>query len=285
MRMRNTGGIMDFYTTEKISDHITRIRAFWNDACMYFVQGEERGLLIDTGYGFGDLKSFVDSLTDKPYDVVVSHGHLDHANGAGQWDKVYMSHLDLELYHSSCSVEKRKGFLKRFIPDIDKYDDSMFQAPHDDSFLDLKDGDIFSLGGVTVETIAAPGHTKGIMVFLVKEDRIILFGDACGVFTLFVMPEATSLEEYISTLETLKSRENEYDRILRQHGTCESPKALLDEDIAIVRSILDGTDDHEPTEFNGIKCFIARKLDPETGQRADGKEGNILYIPEKIRKA
>ena len=276
---------MDFYTTEKVTEHITRIRAFWNDACMYYVEGNERAVLIDTGYGFGDLKGFVDGLSDKPYDVLISHGHVDHANGAGQWGKVYMSHNDIDLYHTRCSVEDRREKLKRFIPDIDNYDDSYFPPVHDDNFIDLNDGDDFDLGGVTVHTIAAPGHTKGMLVFLVKEDRTILFGDACGVFTLFVMDEATSLEEYISTLETLKSYEDQYDRILRQHGTCESPKSLLDEDIAIVKSILAGTDDHVPMEFNGIPCFIARAVKPDSNERVDGKEGNILYIPEKIHKA
>ena len=276
---------MDFYTTEKVTEHITRIRAFWNDACMYYVEGSDRAVLIDTGYGFGDLKRFMDGLSDKPYDVLISHGHLDHANGAGQWDKVYMSHKDIDLYHTSCEVKERKEYLKKFVPDIDTYDDSYFPPVHDDNFIDLKDGDDFDLGGVTVHTIAAPGHTKGMLVFLIKEDRAILFGDACGVYTLFVRDESTSLGEYISTLEKLKSYEDQYDRILRQHGTCESPKSLLDEDIAIVKSILAGTDDHVPMEFNGIPCFIARAVKPDSNERVDGKEGNILYIPEKIHKA
>ncbi|MEE1333375.1 MAG: hypothetical protein U0K47_02145 [Erysipelotrichaceae bacterium] len=46
---------MEFYSNEKVTEHITRIRAFWNDACMYYIRGNERGVLIDTGYGFGDL--------------------------------------------------------------------------------------------------------------------------------------------------------------------------------------------------------------------------------------
>lgn len=143
---------------------------------------------------------------------------------------------------------------------------------------------MFDLGDVTVRTIAALGHTQGMMVFLVPEERIILFGDACGVFTLFVNPESTSLEEFLATLDVLKSYENQYDRILCQHGTCESPKELLDEDIEIVHSILDGTDDRFPFEFNGTPCFVARVIDPDKKGRVDGKEGNILYVPEKIRK-
>ncbi len=273
-----------FYTTEKVTEHITRIRAFWNDACMYFIEGEDKNLLVDTGYGFGDLKSFVDGLSDKPYDVVLSHGHIDHANGSGQWEKVYMSHKDIDLYHKRSSIEERKKFLKKYVSDIYDYDDSYFMPIHDDNFIDINDGDEFDLGGITVLAISAPGHTQGMTVFLVKEDRTILFGDACGVYTLFVYPEATSLEEFQVSLAKLKSFENDYDRILRQHGTCESPKALLDEDIEIVKSIIEGTDDHVPTSHNGVDCFMARKVDEKTFQRVDGKEGNVIYIESKIHK-
>ena len=75
---------MEFYTKETVTEHILRIRPFWNDACMYYVMGEERDLLIDTGYGFGALKEYVDSLSEHAYDVVLSHGHLDHAGGCGE---------------------------------------------------------------------------------------------------------------------------------------------------------------------------------------------------------
>ena len=253
-------------------------------ACTMYVV-KKKGLLIDTGYGFGHLKEYVDELAGQPYEVVISHGHLDHANGAGEWEKVYMNHKDIDLYRKHSSVEGRKDFLKQFVPDIDSYDEDLFIREHNTSFCDLEDGQIFELGNVDVVVYAAPGHTKGMMVFLVKQDRTVVFGDACGVFTLFCMPEATSLEEYVATLDKLKGLMPQYDRILRQHGTCESPLSLVDEDIDIVRSILDGTDDHQPYEFNGIKCFIARRIDPEThGQRLDGKEGNIIYISEKIRK-
>ena len=43
---------MVFYRNEKVTEHITRIRTFFDDACMYYVRGEKKGLLIDTGYGF-----------------------------------------------------------------------------------------------------------------------------------------------------------------------------------------------------------------------------------------
>ena len=275
---------MEFYSNEKVTEHITRIRAFWNDACMYYIRGNERGVLIDTGYGFGDLKTYVDRLADQPYDVVLSHGHLDHAGGAGQWSKVYMNLADLDLYHEHGEIPARKKFLGNYVKNLDDYSEDLFVPLHNDDFTNLHDRDEFDLGNVHVTAYHAPGHTQGMMVFLVKEDRTMLYGDACGVFTLFCMKECTSVETFTRiTLKKLKDLQPLYDRILRQHGTCESPMSLLHEDIAIAKSILDGTDDHQEIEFNGMKCFAARKIDFSTNRRQDGGEGNIIYVPEKVR--
>ena len=43
---------------------------------IYLLVGSERALVIDTGSGAFDLKGLVESLTDKPYDVVLTHGHI-----------------------------------------------------------------------------------------------------------------------------------------------------------------------------------------------------------------
>ena len=56
------------FESEKISPAITRIKD-GSDVCEYLIEGSERAALIDTGYGIGDLKGFVETLTEKPYDV------------------------------------------------------------------------------------------------------------------------------------------------------------------------------------------------------------------------
>ncbi|MGM9961380.1 MAG: MBL fold metallo-hydrolase, partial [Allobaculum sp.] len=78
------------FREEKITDHLSRIYGL-GDACMYFIKGEKSGMLVDTAYGVGDLKGFIESIYDKPYVVVVTHGHADHANGVNQWKEVYMN--------------------------------------------------------------------------------------------------------------------------------------------------------------------------------------------------
>ena len=53
---------------------------FGNVYC-YLLIGKERALLFDTAYGVGNLREFVEGITDKPVTVVNSHGHFDHTGG------------------------------------------------------------------------------------------------------------------------------------------------------------------------------------------------------------
>ena len=45
---------------------------------MFLIVGEEKAMLIDTGYGEGNLREIVEGITDKPVMVVDTHGHFDH---------------------------------------------------------------------------------------------------------------------------------------------------------------------------------------------------------------
>lgn len=52
-------------------------------AAEFLVIGGERALLIDTGCGLIDLPAVIRRFTDKPCDVVLTHGHGDHVGGIG----------------------------------------------------------------------------------------------------------------------------------------------------------------------------------------------------------
>lgn len=70
----------DYY---KIIDMGNGIYHIWEPArvASTLIIGNTKALLIDTGYGYGNLKSVVRSLTDLSLRVVNTHCHLDHAGG------------------------------------------------------------------------------------------------------------------------------------------------------------------------------------------------------------
>ena len=51
------------------------------------IEGDERAILFDTGYGTEDAGACVKTLTDKPAKVYLSHGHHDHVLGARWFDR------------------------------------------------------------------------------------------------------------------------------------------------------------------------------------------------------
>ena len=159
-------------------------------------EGTNSAALLDTGFGFGDLKGYVDSLTDKPYVVILSHGHMDHAGGAVQFETVYLNERDWELekWHSTrerriWDVQHGPGGMPEGVTEED------FLPSRTEPYLPVNEGDRFDLGGVTVCPIAAPGHTPGSLILLIPEDRIAIFGDACGEHTLLPFAESAPLAE------------------------------------------------------------------------------------------
>ena len=268
------------FSSEKVTPHITRIRD-GSDVCEYLIVGNDRAALIDTGYGIGDLKGYVESLTDKPYEVFITHGHVDHAAGAAQFEKAYMNLADQALFNVHCEVEFRKEMLPSH-GDL-QLEEADFLPKRKAPFTNIEDGMEVDLGGVTVTFLHIPGHTQGIMVPLIKEDRAVLFGDACGVGVLLLLPESSTVEEYCKSLKKLQTYEPYYDTVLRQHGTCTSTPHVLEDNIENCEKILAGTDDHVEDKMMGVTCYWAREIDPATGMRKDGREGNIRYSLDHVR--
>lgn len=270
------------FTTERVSDHVTRIKD-GADVCEYLIEGSGSALLVDTGYGLGDLRGFVEGLLgDKPYEVVCTHGHVDHASGASAFDEVYLHPADVELVQRHCTVENRRSFLVGRLAGAEDLVDEDFAPLRSAPFRELADGHVFDLGDLHVSCIHVPGHTQGMMVLLDEEERIAFFGDACGVFTLLIFPEASTVGAYHESLTRLRGFAPRFDRVLRQHGTCESPVSILDGNIALCEEIMAGIDDAQPTVFMGQPAFLAKATDPETHQRVDGGEGNLVYLKERI---
>lgn len=262
----------DFWSV-RISPRLTRIHDPL-DVQMYLVQGDERGLLIDTGFGVGDLPGMISSLTDKPFTVVLTHAHLDHAFGAGWFPDVRMSRLDhpvlAEHAHAVADIHA----------DARRAGRPVAPEPNADKLGDLEDGDTFDLGGVTVRAIAAPGHTPGSMALLVEEERILITGDAANGSTFLFVPGSSTVTEYRTHLAGLAHRTaGSYDRVLISHGTGEAPWTLLADLEALCERVQARTDDQVPFTFMGMDALVARR---PFGAGPFDTGANLVYDPARI---
>ena len=79
--------MIQYYSAEKLNTHMTAIRSLTGEI-MYLIEGEEKAVLVDTCLGVGHLRRFVETLTEKPITVILTHGHVDHALGAPEFDEV-----------------------------------------------------------------------------------------------------------------------------------------------------------------------------------------------------
>ena len=74
--------------TYMLTDRLTGVNQF-------LLEGKEKALLIDTGYGTKSLPRVVEKLTSLPVMVVNTHLHPDHSNGNGFFGKVMVGEPDL----------------------------------------------------------------------------------------------------------------------------------------------------------------------------------------------
>lgn len=271
---------MTNFKSEKISDSITRIFGFTGEL-MYLVEGTKSAVLIDTGAGIGSLKTYVEKLTFKPYSIILTHGHVDHAMGAQEFHtNIYLNDADKSVYQEHSKFDFRQIYFSITAPDLSIQDVDLIQV-HTTSFLNIKQGDVFDLGDITLEVYEVPGHTPGTIALLVREEKALILGDSCTDFTFLFNPSCPSIASYKQTLFTLKKlADNKYEKIYLSHGSGNAPKCIINEVIKVCDDILSGNSDKVPFEFMGDKGVIAKAIGPSG--RIDNGIGNIVYNQNNI---
>ena len=185
------------FPTETVDEHITRIYAFGTEL-IYLNEGTKKNVLIDTECGFEclkreDVEIFFFHNNTNPLEVLLTLGHVDHANDSEEFVKagipVYLSEKDRYIYVQHFADAFRNGGLGgeefeghgTYGEEEDYIPSAQFET-----FRNLQEGDTFALGGVTVQTYACPGHTLGSLSFLIREEQgetYLLTGDACNSYT------------------------------------------------------------------------------------------------------
>lgn len=140
--------------------------AEYYQANVYYIEGSKRGLVFDAGeYGFqkSNLKTYVDSLASKPYDLVLGHNHPDHVEQISNFTAAgitcYMSAIEKASLIASTRAD--------------------FQAAGR-AAVPIPDGGQLDLGNVQITIFHAPGHTNGLVTALINQTGWVYASDHFG---------------------------------------------------------------------------------------------------------
>lgn len=195
----------------------------------FLLLGEEKALLIDTGYGRGEFPNLVDELKgDRELMVVNTHGHYDHTGGNPWFPKVHM-HENAKAYanHSFGPVDEA-WFANMPYPDYE--------------MIPVEDGHIFDLGNRQVRVLHTPAHCDSSLSFIDRGRRLLFAGDEfdSGQANL---QDFASVGAFLKNMKRLKSLEGEYDWILPSHNGCPICKEYIDDFITAAQHVVDGKPD------------------------------------------
>ena len=146
-----------------VNDHVW-LMDDCGEATWYVVAGTERAMVIDTSIGLSNVRKEAEKVTGLPLICVNTHGHGDHMGGNWSFDRAYMNLADLPLAKASLELPEMREGIRQFglrFPDFEP----------------IEDGQVFDLGGLSLEAIHFPGHTPGEIVLLDRQDRILFSGD------------------------------------------------------------------------------------------------------------
>ena len=147
-----------YFKAERLAEGVWQILS--DGDYSYLVAGQREALVIDSGYGCGDLRAFCQTLTDRPVRYIANtHFHFDHTANNYLFDKAYMSKESV----GKCSI-----------PDASFGD---IEFPTDYPVEVIGEGFVFDLGGVTLETYEFSDHSPGSLAFLDRTHRILFAGD------------------------------------------------------------------------------------------------------------
>ncbi|NLG23735.1 MAG: MBL fold metallo-hydrolase, partial [Clostridiales bacterium] len=210
-----------------IDDWVTLIDDAGESTC-YLVTGTRRALLIDTLNGAEDLAQIVRERTALPVTVVDTHGHLDHIYGNVFFDEAYLHPADWPLHDRHFALPPGRALRER-------------TGREPCRLLPLSDGQIFDLGGATLEVIHIPGHTPGSVALLFRERRLLFTGDGVNGHLWMQLPESTPLGTLRQSLMRLLGEyRGAFDHILTGHAVGLEDGAIAEWLLSAVDGMLAG---------------------------------------------
>lgn len=241
------------YMSWKLNENTWIINFMNGSQNMYLLEGEKAALLIDTGWGAGNLRAHVEKLTNKPVLVALTHGHLDHSGGNGEWESVMMlpgAEGDMFTCH-------------RLPFDVSK-------LPYPDyAHVIVRDGDTVDLGGRVIELMDISAHSNGSLAFLDRQNGCLFVGDELESSQVlmyeteeipgydFILDE--KLRAHHANMLKIKALKGAWHTLLPAHNGTPIAYSYLDDYIGLVEHIYAG----DAVIEDKLNHFYAEQGDPE----------------------
>ena len=236
---------------------------------IYLILGREKAMLIDTGFGAGDLKGLVNEITGgMPLIVVNTHAHSDHALGDFQFDEVYCHEyevLNLEKIETPHAWDRLFDAEGNCI--YTQFDRADLIGYHDFKIIGVPNGTTFDLGGGTeIELMFLPGHATGMSAFLDKQNKILFAGDythAYGTSPDHPYARYCTVTAMRDALMNIIARRSEIDFVYPGHGPLDQPSIVLVNLLETLEQVLENpehSDFQEEMIKGGKKKVIYGKM-------------------------
>ncbi|MCD8330227.1 MAG: MBL fold metallo-hydrolase [Lachnospiraceae bacterium] len=147
-----------YYETEQIAPGTWRVLSSGDFS--YLLEGDEEALVIDSGYGAGNIREHMQTLTDKPVRCIANtHHHFDHTANNSYFERAYMSEPCVPL--ATIPFPSFQGM----------------DFPRDYPITVVEDGGIIPLKGRELQAFYIPDHAESSMVLLDRKEHLLFTGD------------------------------------------------------------------------------------------------------------
>lgn len=268
---------------EKLEDGLYAITETESIHC-YLIVGTEKAVIFDIGYGYEDIMPIVRELTNLPVMLVLSHGDPDHALGTSHFQEVGVHELDWgKLFWNDTedmrrmAVEYRLNKMPELVAYIDKETFISTRISPEMKHVFLREGDILSLGGRTLQVLHTPGHSYGHIMLWDKERKQLFSGDQITQHNIWYFAASDEQAPFEVALESLKGilDKREYiDKIYPAHGK-------IPIDIRYVEDQIECLEKELPGNFQNDKPFHSFKGE---GYQHFYKTVNLIYSDERLSR-
>ncbi len=165
----------------------------------FLIPGETEALLIDSGFGKGDLAAQVREITALPVVLVHTHTDGDHAGCDAQFSRIGLHPAEYDHFVQSL---KRSEQADKTLPD---------------RFFPVWEGEKLTFGAYTFEVVLIPGHTPGSIALLDEEHRLLIGGDSIQTGAIYMFGPGRNMPAFLASMRRLDALRGRFDRVLASH--------------------------------------------------------------------